>query len=106
MSFATTSERSSRAADENLKRIYRIETRENESENFITKITQWFWRQRSEALCDVLMKNYHIVLDNIIDAVVQQTKKHKGKIERLSLKLVQLLVQGIKIEVSLDHTAE
>ena len=46
------------------------------------------------------MKNDQIISDNIIQAVVQQTKNHKRETEQFSLGLVQLLIQGIKVKVS------
>ena len=46
------------------------------------------------------MYNNQVISDNIIQAVVQQTKNHKRKTERFSLGLVQLLIQCIKVKVS------
>ena len=46
------------------------------------------------------MYNDQVLSDNIIQAVVQQTKNHKRETKQLSLALVQLLIQGIKVKVS------
>ena len=38
--------------------------------------------------------------DQVIQAVVKETKNHKRKTEQFSLGLVQLLIQGIKVRLS------
>ena len=51
-------------------------------------------------LYDGIVNNDQIFSDNILEAVVRETKNHKDKIEKFSLGLVQLLIQGIKVKVS------
>ena len=46
------------------------------------------------------MDNDHVISDNILQAVAQQTKNNKRKTEQFSLWLVQILIQGIKVKVS------
>ena len=91
-----TYERKIRAAEENLNRIYRVQrqAREDEKENFIIQYESDF-DNSVQKLYDVIMYN-----DQVIQAVVKETKNHKRKTEQFSLGLVQLLVQGIKVRLS------
>ena len=47
-----------------------------------------------------MVHNDHVFSENILQAVVQQTKNHKRETEQFSLGLVQLLIQGIKVKIS------
>ena len=75
-----TYERKIRAAEENLNRIYRVQrqARENEKENFIIQYENHF-DNSVQKLYDVIVYNDHVISDNIIHAVVEQTKNHKRK---------------------------
>ena len=81
--------------------IYSVQrqARENEKENFIIKYESDF-DNNVQKLYDVIVNNDHDISNNIIQAVLQQTKNHKRKTEQFSLGLVQLLIQGIKVKVS------
>ena len=94
-------ERKIRAAEENLNRIYSVQrqARENEKENFNIQYESDV-ENSVQKLYDVIVYNDHVISDNIIQVVVQQTKNHKRKTEQFSLGLVQLLIQGIKVKVS------
>ena len=96
-----TYERKIRAAEENLNRIYRVQrqARKNEKNNFIIQYESDF-DNSVQKLYDVIVNNDQVISDNILQAVVQQTKNHKRKTEQFSLGLVQLLIQGIKVKVS------
>ena len=93
--------RNFRAAVENVNRIYSVQrqARENGKKHFIIQYESDF-DNSVQKLYDVIVKNDQIISDTIIQAVVQQTKNHKGKTEQFSLWFVQLVIQAIKVKVS------
>lgn len=94
-------ERKIRNAEENLNRIFTVtgkKNREHERKNFIRNYENDF-SNSLQKLYDVIVKKDHVFSKNILETVTIQMNYHKRKIEKFSLGLVQLLIQGIKVSL-------
>ena len=89
-----------RAAEANLKRIYKVEgtAREQARIYFVTKYENNF-DDSVQNLYKGAMNNDRIFSKNILEAAVHQTEKHRREFQQFSLGLVQLLIQGIQVKV-------
>lgn len=99
VSFGTY-ERKIRAAEENLKRIYRVEGKaRGELRTYFLDQYDSDFDNSVQKLYDGAYEHDHIFSKNILAAVVHQTKKHRRKFEQFSLGLLQLLIRGIQVKV-------
>ena len=88
------------AAEENLRRIYRVEgkARGEKRKYFLAQYDSDFGNS-VQKLYDGAYKHDRIFSKNILAAVEHQTKKHRRKFEQFSLGLLQLLIRGIQVKV-------
>ena len=88
-------ERNIRALEEDLSRVYSVERKNMETakNTFLRNFAAQF-DNSLQKLYDAIVNDDHVFSKNILDAAIKHTKNHKRKIERFSLGLVQLLLEG------------
>ena len=88
-------ERKIRALEVDLNRVYSVSSSnfKIEKDHFLRNFENDF-DNSLQKLYDGIVNDDHVFSKNILDAAIKHTENHKRKVERFSLGLVQLLVEG------------
>jgi hypothetical protein len=91
-------ERKIRALEEDLNRVYSAPKQafETEKNHFLDNFKNDF-DNSLQKLYDAIVNDDHVFSKNILDAAIKNTENHKRKVERFSLGLVQILIEGMVV---------